>query len=318
LGRALRLIEVAADAGADAVKFQTFKAARMYPRSAGESDYLRMATPIYEIIRAMEMPEDWVPRLAEHAHANGIEFLSSAFDESGADLLHRHVPAFKVASYEITHVPLLRHLARQGKPIIMSTGTASLVEVQAAVAVLREAGADEIVLMQCTASYPTPFDAVNARAIVTLREATGLPVGLSDHSRDPIVAPVVAVALGACAIEKHFTTSNALPGPDHRFAIEPDELRQMVRRIREAEAALGTGRKEVLPVEEELRSFARRSVFTTRPVGRGEEFTRENTAVLRAGKLPPGLPPERFDSVLGRRAARSMAAEEPVLDGDLS
>ena len=172
--------------------------------------------------------------------------------------------------------------------------------------------------MQCTASYPTPLDAVNARAIVTLREATGLPVGLSDHTRDPVLAPVIAVALGACMIEKHFTISNALPGPDHRFAVEPDELRTMVRRIREAESALGSGRKEVLPVEQELRAFARRSLFTTRAVAQGEPFTRDNVAVLRAGKLEPGLPPDRFESILGRCAARALAAEVPVREGDVA
>ena len=313
---ALALVDVAVEAGADAVKFQTFKAARLYPRGAGESDYLRTTRPIYDIIEDMEMPEAWIPRLAEHCRARRIAFLSSPFDEDAVDLLEPHVPAFKVASYEMTHLPLLAHIAGKGKPMIVSTGTASLDEVVASVAAIRDAGNDQIVVLQCTASYPTPLSDVNARALVTLRERTGLLTGLSDHSRDPIVGPMVAVALGACLIEKHFTLSNRLPGPDHAFAIEPFELKALVRRVREAEQALGTGTKEPLPVEQELRAFARRSVFAIRDIEAGETFTAANIAVLRTGKLAPGLDPKAYPEVLGRRAARRIAAESALTRGD--
>ena len=240
--QALGLIDAAADARADAVKFQQFKAAKLYPKSAGASDYLNTPRSIYDIIHDMEAPEDWVPRLAAHCRQRGLAFLSSPFDEESVDLLNPWVPAFKVASYEMTHAPLLRHIARKGKPMIVSTGAAVLDEVVRSVEIIRAEGNDQIVLLQCTAKYPTPLDAINARALVALREATGLPTGLSDHSRDPIIAPVVAVALGACVIEKHFTLSNRLPGPDHAFAVEPDELRTLVQRVREAEQALGHGR----------------------------------------------------------------------------
>lgn len=316
-GQALRLIDVAADAGADAVKFQNFKAEKMYPRSAGVSDYLNSPKPIYEIIREMEMPDGWIPGLAAHCADRGVGFLSSPFDEASADVLDPFVPAFKVASYEMTHVPLLRHAARKGKPMIVSTGTATLEEVLRAVDVIRSEGNGQIILLQCTASYPSPLEAVNVRALVTMREATGLPTGLSDHSRDPIVAPMAAVALGAVMVEKHFTLSNSLPGPDHRFAVEPPELKEMVRRIRQVEAALGHGRKELLAEEEELHLFARRTIFAVKPIATGGLLTRGNTAVLRCGKLGRGLPPERYESVLGRKARHDISPETPICDEDL-
>jgi N-acetylneuraminate synthase len=227
------------------------------------------------------------------------------------------LPAFKVASYEMTHIPLLRHIARKGKPMIVSTGTATLDEVLRSVEVLRSEGNGQIVLLQCTARYPSPLDAVNVRAMVTLREATGLPTGLSDHSRDPIVAPMTAVALGAVMVEKHFTIRNTLPGPDHKFALEPQELKEMVRRIREVEQALGHGRKERLEVEAELHAFARRSVFAVMPISAGERLSTENIAVLRCGRLGHGLPPEAYESLLGRTAKRPISPEELIRREDL-
>jgi N-acetylneuraminate synthase len=309
LEQAYRLIDAAVEAGVDAVKFQNFKASKLYPASAGQSDYLGSPRSIYEIIREMEMPEDWVPRLASYCGERGVAFLSSPFDEASADLLEPYVAAFKVASYELTHIPLLRHIARKGKPVIMSTGTADLEEVLHSVDVVRSEKNEQIILLQCTASYPAPLDAINARALVVLNRVTGCPSGLSDHSRDPIVAPIVAVSLGACVLEKHFTLSNSLPGPDHKFAVEPHELKDLVRRVRQAEQTLGHGRKEVLPVEQELRAFARRSIFSIRAIGKGEVLTRENVAVLRCGKLGFGLAPEEYESVLGRIARRDLSSE---------
>jgi sialic acid synthase SpsE len=314
--QALRLIDAAADAGADAVKFQSFKAARLYPRSAGRSDYLQSARSIYDIIEAMEMPDAWIAPLAEHCRGRSVEFLASPFDEESVDQIDPHVNAFKIASYEMTHAPLLAHVARKKKPVIVSTGTASLDEVLAAVERIRGAGSDRIVLLQCTACYPAPLDSVNVRAVATLRAATGLLTGLSDHSRDPIVAPMTAVALGASVIEKHYTLSNRLPGPDHAFAVEPRELAEMVRRVREVEQALGTGAKEPHAVEAELRQFARRAIFSTRPIAADEVLTVDNVAVLRAGKLEHGLEPACFPDVLGRRARRDIPAESPIRAAD--
>ena len=318
LDTARRLIDAAARACVDAVKFQLFRAAELYPRSAGRSDYLGMPDSIYDIIERMEMPPEWLPRLAAHARAQGLVFFAAPFDEESADLLDPHVELFKIASYEMTHTPLLEHVARKGKPVILSTGTAHLYEVGRAVRAFLATDNHRLVLLQCTAKYPTPLEALNAQALVTLREHFELPTGLSDHSRDPLVGPMTAVALGACVIEKHFTLSNQLPGPDHAFAVEPDELAELVRRVREVEAALGSGRKEVLEAEQELRSFSRRALFTRTEVKRGEAFTRANVAVLRTGKLERGLPPDAHDEVVEHVAARDLAPESAITKDDLA
>jgi sialic acid synthase SpsE len=314
---ALRLIDAAADAGADAVKFQTFEAKRLYPKSAGRSDYLKNETPIFDIIKAMEMPAEWLPKLCEHAHARGLAFISSPFHEEAVALLDPYVDAFKIASYELTHEPLLAAVAGRHKPVILSTGASTVDEARRARDVLERAGCNELLVLQCTASYPTPLEAANVRALVTLREALGVPTGLSDHTRDPTVAPMTAAALSAAMIEKHFTLSNRLPGPDHAFAVEPDELALLVRRVREVETVVGTGTKEVHAVEHELRSFARRSVFTTRAIRNGERFTRDNVDILRHGKLASGLAPSELERVLGAVAARDLPAETPVQEADL-
>lgn len=189
-------------------------------------------------------------------------------------------------------------------------------EVLESVAAIREAGNEQIVVLQCTGSYPAPLDSLNLRAIQTLQEKLGVLTGLSDHSLDPIVGPLGAVALGARVIEKHFTLDKNLPGPDHRFALEPDELKTMIARIRELEMALGSGLKEVQQAELELRSFARRSIFAVREIRPGDAFTKENVAVLRCGKLRAGLEPKFLPHVLGRRARRHISAETAIVHED--
>lgn len=318
LETALRLIDAAADAHADAVKFQTFEARRLYPRAAGTSDYLGDPTPIFDIIQAMELPESWLPRLRDHAHARGLAFVSSPFHEEAVAVLDPWVDAFKIASYELTHRPLLRAVAARGKPVLMSTGASSLEEIAEAVEALRDAGCDRLALLQCTAAYPTPPEAANVRALVTLAQRFGLPTGLSDHTRDPVAAPIAAAALGAAVIEKHFTLSNRLPGPDHAFAVEPGELARLVARVRDVERVLGSGEKSVHAVEGELRDFARRSIFTTAPIRAGERFTRDNVDVLRHGKLAHGLPPAELERVLTAVAARDLDAERALLAADLA
>lgn len=317
LPQAMQLIDVAAEAGADAVKFQLFRASRMYPRSAGVSGYLGSAVPIYDIIASMEMSYEWLPELAGYCESRHIAFLATPFDEDSADQLVPWVQAFKVASYEMTHIPLVRHVAAKGKPLIISTGTADIEEVEQTVVECRNAGNREIALLQCTAAYPAPLDSLNIRALATLSARFGVPSGLSDHSRDPVVAPIVAVACGASIVEKHFTLSNDLPGPDHRFALQPTELRLMVEKIREAEQTLGSGAKVRAPVEEELRAFARRSVFATRRIAAGEAFSVENVAVLRCGQRSPGLAPVAYAGVIGRHAAREILLDESVQVDDL-
>ncbi|MCH2539009.1 MAG: N-acetylneuraminate synthase family protein [Anaerolineales bacterium] len=315
--QALRLVDVAAESGADAVKFQTFKASKMYPRTAGQSDYLGVSESIYDIIKKMEMPEDWVPRLAEYCLEKKIEFISTPFDEAAVELLAPYLNIFKLASYELTHTPLVRHVASFGKPMLVSTGASSLEEVIKIVETIRSEGNDQIILCQCTASYPTLPEGVNARAMLAMRDETGCLVGLSDHSREPIIAPTVAVSLGACVIEKHFTLSNILPGPDHQFAIEPRELARLVETVRVAEKVLGHGRKELLPEEHELYDFARRSVFSTRSIEAGERLDPDCVAVLRCGKLGYGLAPEQYGSILGRAVGRDIPANSPIHLADL-
>ena len=310
------LIDVAAAAGADAVKFQVFRADRLYPRSAGLSDYLKSPKPIYDIITEMEMPYEWVPDLEKLCRGRGLQFQASIFDEESADMVGPYVDSFKIASYEMTHFPLIRYVAEKGKPVIISTGTASLDEVTATVEEFRRTGNRDLILMQCTGAYPAPLESLNVRAVSTMKTAFGVPVGFSDHSRDPLIGPLAAVAVGANLIEKHFTLSNELPGPDHRFALEPSELRLMIQKVREVENALGSGEKIIQPVEAELRGFARRSIFAIKDIAEGEAFTRENIAILRCGNLPPGLEPECFEEILGKHAQHNISAEQAIRERD--
>jgi N-acetylneuraminate synthase len=316
LEQALAMIDVAKAANVDAVKFQNFRAEKLYPKNAGISDYLPIKKPIYDIIKGMEMPLEWIPTLADYCKTKDLMFFSAPFDEESADALDPYVEVFKIASYEITHMPLIRHVARKKKPMILSTGTANLKEVEQAVEWCRAEGNEDLVLLQCTASYPVPLASLNVRALVTMRETFGVPTGLSDHSRDPFAGPMTAVALGANVIEKHFTLSNHLPGPDHTYAVEPDELAELVRRVRQVEAVLGNGLKETLPVEAELHSFARRSIFALRDIQPGEQFAPDNIGVLRCGKLGFGMAPEHYPALLKRRAAKLIPRESLVTFND--
>jgi len=316
LEQALAMIDAAKAANVDAVKFQNFSAEKLYPRNAGTSDYLQVKKPIYDIIKNMEMPSEWIPVLADYCKARDLVFFSAPFDEESADALEPYVSVYKIASYEITHMPLIRHVARKHKPMILSTGTADLEEVKQAVEWCRAEGNDDLVLLQCTASYPAPLASLNVRALVTMRETFGVPTGLSDHSRDPLVGPMAAVALGANVLEKHFTLSNRLPGPDHGYAVEPDELATMVTAVRNAEQALGDGIKVTQSVEQELHQFARRSIYAIRSIKKGEALTADNVAVLRRGRLKTGLDPRYWSQVLGRKANREIPKGSPIEAGD--
>jgi sialic acid synthase SpsE len=317
LPQALSLIDVAAAAGADAVKFQLFQAKKLYAKKAGSSDYLKNERSIFDIIQDAELPLQWLPLLQERCKELGVDFMASAFDEESVDRLDPFVSIHKCASYEMTHTPLLRHLALKRKPLIVSTGAAKLSEVAQAIQVIEAVQNSELTLLQCTASYPTPLKQANVQAMLTMSQRFGYPVGLSDHTREPSIAPCAAVSLGASVIEKHFTLSNDLPGPDHRFALEPHELKQMVADIRATEDALGTGEKEPLSIELELRGFARRSIFTSRLIVEGELLSAQNLIILRNGKLSPGLPPEMYTSLLGKRVRRSLEEQQPLRREDL-
>jgi len=303
---AKRLIDEAADAGADAVKFQTFRAEDMYVEDSGEVEYLDDDRSIYEIIESMEMPYEWIPELYEYCRERDVYFLSTPFDERSAAKLEAYVPAWKVASYTSSHIPFLEHLAETDKPIIMSTGAHELDEVAESVAALREAGVDDLVLLQCIAAYPTPLSDINVRVVETLREEFDVSSGLSDHTLDPVTAPSAAVALDASVVEKHFTLDKSMEGPDHEFALEPDELEEMVSATRDTEAALGTGEKGVLDVEQELYEKARRAIHAVEDIEAGERFTEENVKVLRPGEREAGLSPRFYDDIVGEAAARDI------------
>jgi N-acetylneuraminate synthase len=304
LDTAKELIDVAAEAGADAVKFQTFRAEDLYVQDTGEEEYFDNDKSIYETMESMEMPYEWIPKLHDYCEDAGVLFMSTPFDERSADELDEFVPAYKIASYTMSHHPFLRHLASKNKPIIISTGAHELDEVRESVEVLRDAGAEDIVLLHCVASYPTPPESANVRAVETLRDEFGVPTGLSDHTLDPVTAPSAAVALGASVVEKHFTLDNSMEGPDHEFALEPDELDEMVTAIRETEKVLGSGEVDVLDAEEELHEIARRRIHAARDIESGETISEEDVEVLRSGKRKKGLEPKHYENVLGMKAKK--------------
>lgn len=312
LGIAKRLIDVAADAGADAVKFQTYSGDRIYSRVA-ESKWLKQVsteTPA-ELLERISLPRDWQPELAEHARGRGIDFFSSPFDHDAVDeLAALDVPVMKIASGELVDLPLIRKAAATGIPLIVSTGMATLAEVEDAVFAAADAGAPSVGLMQCAAVYPAPVERSNLRAMATLHAAFGVPSGLSDHTTGISVA-IAAAALGAAFVEKHFTLDRTMDGPDHSFAIEPDELGAMVGGIRDAQAALGDGRKDG-PSSEELDenfSLARRSLIAVGDLAAGTVLTREMIAVKRPGY---GIAPKHLDLVVGRSLRVDVADDEVI------
>lgn len=306
LDLAKKLIDKAAEAGADAIKFQTFRAKQVYVEKSGPAEYLNDDRSLYEIAAETEMPYEWIPELKTYCDQRDILFLSTPFDPNSAYRLEDYVPAFKIASYTMSHHPFLRQLAKTNRPIIMSTGAHDLDEVRESVSVLNKAGCEELVLLQCTASYPTPLDSANVRVVEKLQTEFGMPAGLSDHTLDPVIAPTAAVSLGASVIEKHLTLDNNMEGPDHKFALEPDQLKTMISAIRDTKRALGTEQKTVVDEEEELYKKARRYVHTTTTISTGEPLTEDSIGVLRPGDQDSGLHPKFYHDLLGMVATRDI------------
>lgn len=304
---AKHLIDAAAAAGADAVKFQTFSAERLVSPVAPKAAYQQQTTGAAEsqlaMIQRLELPRAAYPELQAHARSRGVLFLSTPFDEESADFLERvGVPAFKIGSGELTNLPLLTHVARKRQPMIVSTGMADLAEVTEAVAAIRQEGNDQLVLLHCVSSYPADPAVVNLRAIQTMQRIFRVPVGYSDHTLGVEVA-LAAVSLGACVIEKHITLDCALPGPDHRASAEPEELAALVRGIRTVEASLGHGRKEPAPSERDVMAAARKSLVAAHDIPRGSRLTEEVIAIKRPGT---GLPPAMRETLVGRIAKRDI------------
>lgn len=313
---AIALVDAAADAGADAVKFQTFRAENLVTRDAAKADYQKQPNSPDEsqftMLRRLELSQDAHAKLMDHCRLRGIQFLSTAFDACSADYLDSlALPFVKIPSGEITNLPRLRSAVLPGRQIILSTGMATLGEVEAALMQLEKAGAswENIIVLHCHTDYPTRFHDANLLAMRTLASAfPGVRVGYSDHTTGIEVA-IAAVALGACLIEKHFTLDRKLPGPDHAASLEPDELKRMVSSIRNVEAALGHGRKEPSDRELLIKPLVRKSIAASRDILAGETFSPDLLTVKRPGT---GVSPMDWDEILGTRAKRNYCAGELI------
>jgi len=301
--QAVELIKAAKEVGADAVKLQAYTPDTITIDC--DNEYFRIGKgtlwegkTLYELYKEAYTPWEWQPELKKIANDLGMELFSTPFDKTAVDFLEKmDVPCYKIASFELVDVPLIQYVAQTGKPIIISTGMATLGEIEEAVQAAREVGCKEISLLKCTSAYPAPPEEINLRTIPHMAEAFGCPVGLSDHTLG-IAVPVAAVALGACIIEKHFTLSRKIPGPDSAFSLEPHEFKEMVNAVRTAEKALGKVSYEVTESEKASRVF-RRSLFVVKDVKAGETFAEENIRSIRPGY---GVKPKNLNTIINRKA----------------
>jgi len=317
LDTAIQMVDAAVTAGADAVKFQTFKAEKIITASAPKAGYQQRTTGSdesqLEMVRKLELDESAHERLFRYCRDKGILFLSSPFDLESIDLLVRlGMQIFKIPSGEITNLPYLRKLGALSKRLILSTGMADLGEVEDALLVLMKAGTapEDITVLHCNTEYPTPFEDVNLKAMLTIKAAfPGVRVGYSDHTLG-IEIPIAAVSMGAKVIEKHFTLDRNMEGPDHRASLEPDELKSMVKAIRNLEKAMGNGIKKPSPSELKNKPIARKSIVAARNIAEGEVFTEENLTVKRSAT---GISPMRWDEVLKMKAVKNFSVDESIL-----
>lgn len=313
---ARRLIDVAAEAGADYVKFQTFKADRLVSGSAPKAEYQQAAAPTkgetqYQMLKKLELSEELHFRLIEYCGRQGVKFFSTAFDLPSIDFLASlRLGLWKVPSGEITNYPYLKRIASRHEPVILSTGMCTLADIEAAVQVFLDEGItkQQLTLLHCNTEYPTPMQDVNLRAMPALKERFGIATGYSDHTPG-IEVPVAAVALGATVIEKHFTLDKTMEGPDHRASLEPHELKAMVQAIRNIEQALGSAEKEITPSEAKNRAVARKSIVAACLIRQGEVFTEANLTVKRPGT---GVSPMRWNEIIGKQAARDYRPDELI------
>lgn len=311
--RAVRIIQAAKETGADAIKIQTYTPDTLTIDC--DNEYFRIqgtlweGRTLYDLYSEAYMPWEWQPKLQAIACDLGLDFFSTAYDPTAVDFLEElAVPVHKVASFELVDLPLLRRMAQTGKPIIMSTGMATLAEIDEAVRTICDAGGEQLALLKCTSAYPAPPEEMNLRTIAHLAEAFGVPTGLSDHTLG-IAVPVAAVALGACIVEKHFTLSRDVPGPDSAFSLEPHEFKAMVDAIRVAEQALGKVSYELTGHEQPSRIF-RRSLFVVEDIETGDVFSEQNLRSIRPGY---GLHTRYIEDVWGQSAVRNIIAGEPLL-----
>ena len=311
---AKRMVDVAKDAGADAVKFQTFKAESLATIAAPKAEYQLTNTAStetqLEMLRHLELSEDAHREVCDYCVVKGITFLSTPFDADSADFLETlHVPAFKISSGDLTNLPLLEHIARKGRPVILSTGMATLQEVRDAVNTISEAGCRELILLHCVTNYPASPSEINLRAMTTMRDEFGVPVGFSDHTEGTVIS-LAAVALGATVIEKHFTLDRNFHGPDHKASLEPEELQSLIKGIRAIEVSLGDGEKCPTPSEFETAKIARRSIIAATDIPAGSTLRSDSLVLKRPGT---GLPPSMLKSLVGK-VARVDITEGTLID----
>lgn len=309
---ACRLADAAKEAGANCVKYQTFKSENLVSKDAQKAEYQKKTTgdsSQQDMLKKLELSYDSFVRLKEYCDKIGICFLSTPFDFESIDFLKSlDMPFWKIPSGEVTNYPYLVALAKTGKPVVMSTGMCEMNEISDAIKVLKDNGTKDIKLLHCNTEYPTPFEDVNLTAMKTMREAFGVEVGYSDHTKG-IEVPIAAVALGATIIEKHFTLDRNMEGPDHKASLEPQELKQMVRSIRNIEKAIGTGDKTPSASEKKNITIARKSIVAKKEIKAGEIFTVENITVKRPGT---GISPMRWNEVLGTKAVRDFNEDEKI------
>lgn len=335
LEQGIELIDIAAKAECSAAKFQLFTAELMYARDPGK---YKTATgemkPIWELIKQNELRTEWLPKLKQHAESKGLEFFVTVCDELGGDVLDKlDVCAFKIASYEITHIPLIRYMAKKGRTIVFSSGGALMSEIDEAIRAMNEEGLTKIIHMHCMGQYPCAPEDAHVSIITTLRQAfPHVVVGYSDHTVDPIKAPKAAVALGAKMIEKHITPDKTLPGPDHSFAVNPSELALMVKTIRATEDKiengddveidinlLGDSQRQIYTGEQFVRKFCYRQIYATTPIRKGEKLTVSNIAVLRSGEKYDAahIDPKFYPTLLSCHARREIPANQGVTWDDV-
>ncbi len=313
LNQAKKLIKVAANAGADAVKFQTYRPETTYVSNPGGSKTLSYSENIDTIFEKHAMPYEMIPELAKICKEENILFMSTPFSVDDAKAIDPYTEIHKVASFEINHVPLLEFLASTKKPIIISTGSSTYEEIDFCVNYLKENASSKIILLQCTSKYPCPIDALNLSAIPIMKTRYHLPIGFSDHSVEPIIAPLISIGLGATVIEKHFTIDKNLPGPDHWFALTPDELNQMINSIRNAELAYGTGKKEILNEELGTRKFAKRALQAITDISKGDVLELgKNFDILRPGDRIRGLDARFLFNVNGKKSKIDVAIGDGI------
>lgn len=318
IAQAKQLIDIAKNVGADAVKFQTYKSKTVYVENAGKSDYLAKSGiqgSINDIFENLSMPYEMIPIIAKYCKEKDILFMSTPFSVEDAKVIDPFVKIHKIASFEINHIPLLEFLAKTQKPILISTGASNETEIKFAIDIIKKNGNSKIGLMQCTSKYPAPLSSLNLSVIPNMKKTFSVPVGFSDHSLDPIIAPLCAVGFGATMIEKHFTRDRKLPGPDHTFALEPKELEQMIKSIRSADETKGIGKKEILDDEKELREFATRSIQAIKNIKKGEIFRFEdNFSILRSGKRKRGLDARYLYEVNGKISITNIEKGDGIIE----